>query len=152
MPKPRWTSYSFGSSSPDEKATLRPDYMRIVSKNGKNFFVILDAKYYNIEFCAGKVKNNPGVEDVCKQHLYQIAYKRFIETHSLVPVNAFVSPLDAEGVKVIGEAEMPALTGLNNEGICPIKVVMLSANELLQHYINRQHVDLADIIALFPGA
>ena len=150
IPKPRWKSSDSAFDSIDEKDTLRPDYIRIVQKDGKNYLVILDAKYYNIEFVQGKVRNNPGVEDICKQHLYQLAFKDFIETHSLIPVNAFVSPLDEDGARIIGTVEMPILTRLDKQVRC-IKVLMLSANDLLQHYIDRRSVDLAEFSAIFQG-
>ena len=64
--------------------TLRPDLISIYEcgDSGEYCFGIYDAKYYNINFHKNaseyRVIGQPGVADVTKQYLYQLAYDDFI--------------------------------------------------------------------------
>lgn len=64
--------------------TLIPDLVCIFPYENNYCFGIFDAKYYNIHFYVGKSDNKnyvtgqPGVGDITKQYLYQLAYMDFI--------------------------------------------------------------------------
>lgn len=54
----------------------------IKQSDGKDGFIIFDEKYYLIQLEKGRVLHgNPGIGDVTKQYLYQLAYKKFIADH-----------------------------------------------------------------------
>jgi len=73
----------------DESDSLEPDFVATqVDLDGNKNLIILDAKYYLPEFANGRVKNQPGVGDVDKQLLYQLAYSPL----SKAIRNAFVFP------------------------------------------------------------
>ena len=136
--KPQWQAVG-GGEPHDADKTLRPDYIRIVRNNNHTHFVILDAKYYDIELDDKHVSGQPGVEDVSKQYLYQLAYTDFMHIHSMTPVNAFVSPTDQPESSVAGSAMMPIFAGLP-----AIKVIKLSAKKLFSNYIAHTHLCLLD--------
>ena len=139
--KPHWQATN--CQGVDAEKTLRPDYVSVLKNEngGHSHFVIMDAKYYNIELDANHVSGQPGVEDVCKQYLYQLSYDKFIRDHELTPINVFLSPSDADPEddntgKVIGKATMPIFACLPNDySLEAIEVVKLSARKVMSHYI-----------------
>lgn len=73
----------------DESDSLEPDFVATqVDLNGEKHLVILDAKYYLPKFDGGRVRNQPGVGDVDKQLLYQLAYSPLTDKIR----NAFIFP------------------------------------------------------------
>lgn len=144
--KPKWQA-AMGGKPHDAPMTLRPDYIRIIKAGQQTNFVILDAKYYNIELDDKHVSGQPGVEDVSKQYLYQLAYKDFIDTHEMIPVNAFISPTDQPESSVVGTATMPIFTDLP-----AIRIVKLAASKVLNYYNSHTHLHLTDEVPeLFCG-
>ncbi len=140
--KPQWQAAG-GGEPHDADKTLRPDYIRIVRNNDHTHFVILDAKYYDIELDDKHVSGQPGVEDVSKQYLYQLAYTDFMHIHSMTPVNAFVSPTDQPESSVAGTATMPIFANLP-----AIQVVKLAASKVFTNYNNHTHLHLIEEV---PG-
>lgn len=99
-------------------------------------FRIFDAKYYLIRFeedANGRmtIKGQPGVGDVTKQYLYQLAYKELAEENGYGFTNGFIIPKDdlvedddiGQGLgrgKLLGTAEMRILNQLNLKNIMVI--------------------------------
>lgn len=112
--RPVWHKTSDNIS--DEKSdTLRPDLISIYEcgDSGEYCFGIYDAKYYNINFhkhaSEYKVIGQPGVADVTKQYLYQLAYDDFIAKQGYKYVqNMFFCP-DESGDKEYGWVQMDML-------------------------------------------
>ena len=107
--KPKWKG-----NDTDEipaNATLIPDLISIPKVGGIDYFIIFDAKYYNLQLEKGKrLRGNPGVGDVTKQYLYQIAYKNFIEAHNIVVVkNCFLMPTEGNEIIDKGIVKMDML-------------------------------------------
>ena len=70
--KPKWSIV--GIDNPIfSKKTLKPDYLSIIRHNGQTFFVILDAKYYDMLITDRYINGAPGVGDIDKQQLYHLA-------------------------------------------------------------------------------
>lgn len=136
--KPQWQATGSKNRLSADK-TLRPDYIRIVRNNNHIHFVILDAKYYDIELDDRHVSGQPGVEDVSKQYLYQLAYSEFMHTHSMTPINAFVSPTDQPESIVAGTATMPIFSSLP-----AIQVVKLAASKVFSNYNSHTHLLLTE--------
>ncbi len=68
------------------KKTLVPDIITIKG----NQLSIYDAKYYKIKLDDKEVKNQPGVGDITKQYLYELAFKEFAQENELsINANAF---------------------------------------------------------------
>lgn len=112
--KPRWhiLAYAFGLSSAkdlESEKTLNPDYLRFYRNpsTGELIYYILDAKYYCPNFKGTKAKRIPGVEDIAKQYLYFLAYKRFLEAHSIQEVrNYFLMPKETGTIENAGKVEL----------------------------------------------
>lgn len=137
--KPVWSSKSTKKIAKD---TLIPDLISIGQRDGKDYFVILDAKYYNIQLEKDKkLRGNPGIGDVTKQYLYQLAYKTFIEEHNIhVIKNCFLMPTEHEGIENKGEACLPMLNAL---GLEDIQLCVLSAELMYKHYLANKHMDVS---------
>lgn len=143
--KPLWKAAG-GTQAYRASQTLRPDYVRVIEQKSRGstkcYLVILDAKYYDIELNEKGVKGEPGVEDINKQYLYQLAYNPFSHAHGLVSVNAFVSPTDGETSNMAGSVTMPIFGYLPNAGLQAIKLAKLSANRVMRCYASHMHLFL----------
>ena len=121
--------------------TLIPDLISIPQINGADHFLIFDAKYYNIQLEKGKsLRGNPGVGDVTKQYLYQLAYKDFIKVHNIEVVkNCFLMPTEKNEIIKKGTARMPMLEALGLENI---QIRLIPASMLYDHYLLKSKIDI----------
>jgi hypothetical protein len=144
---PHW--YGFCPVADDsDVGTLKPDMISIYpvdeSKN-EYCFGIYDAKYYCIEFKQErgkwKVIGQPGVGDVTKQYLYQLAYDGFIRSHGYKYVqNMFLCPSESEN-SIYGYVEMEMLNNIGNIKLENISVVKLSADEMFDIYLSNGKIN-----------
>lgn len=113
--------------------TLRPDTISIEDNSGKILFAILDAKYYVLQLQPGqKLKGNPGVEDVTKQHLYQMAYMKFANTHDIKNVrNCFLMPTEDDDMHIVGNVTMDIFSSLET-----IRVRLLPFDMMMGIYLS----------------
>lgn len=124
--------------------TLIPDLISMPNINGSDYFIIFDAKYYNIQLEKGKsLRGNPGVGDVTKQYLYQLAYKNFIQAHNIAVVkNCFLMPTEKDEIIKKGTAKMPMLSAL---GLEDIQIRQLPAKMMYEYYLNQQKLDISKL-------
>jgi len=137
--KPIWEGVDTVEAAGD---TLIPDLISIPQIDGVDCFLIFDAKYYNIQLERGKpLRGNPGVGDITKQYLYQLAYKDFVKAHNIVVVkNCFLMPTEKDEIINKGTVKMPMLEALGLENI---QVRLIPAAELYECYLNRQKMDIS---------
>ena len=141
--KPIWVAFD-SNKKHEVKHTLIPDLISIYELDGNMCFGIFDAKYYNIVLDSNTLKNQPGVGDVTKQYLYQLAYNDFITKHKLKHVkNAFLMPTENDQPILIGEAKMNMMYGLSNPPLKNIAVVKLPAKKVFNYYLNNEKFDLS---------
>ncbi len=74
------------------KKSLELDVLHI--NHDKKRFEIFDGKYYTIQFQKNSVSGQPGVGDITKQYLYQLAYQKLANLNGYSFTNAFVVPVD----------------------------------------------------------
>lgn len=118
--------------------TFRPDLITF----WKNYFVIFDAKYYKLRITS-KLERQPGLSDVTKQYLYQLAYKDFIEEHNFKGVkNAFLLPTYDKEVENRGYVEVGILHELGLENI---QVVMLPASKINKLYLDNKKMRISSL-------
>lgn len=143
--KPLWYSINtFGDVFYKESAdTLRPDLISIYNDEERYVFVIFDAKYYRLQLEKDKVlSGNPGVGDVTKQFLYQLAYKSFVQDHCIDKVfNCFLMPTECTEVKSIGYTTMPMLENLNLEHI---EIRLMPASYMYHCYLENRKLSFKD--------
>lgn len=144
--KPIWQGWK-ADGQPFEKVaadTLIPDIVSIASVNEQSAFFILDAKYYCIQLEPNKVlRGQPGIGDVTKQYLYQLAYKQFIADHGIDLVkNCFLMPTEGERIIHKGVARMKMLEQLNLQNI---QVRLLPASKMYEKYLSKQKIDIAEL-------
>ena len=137
--KPKWKGSDMEEQ--DASETLIPDLISISRMGEVDCFLIFDAKYYNIQLEKGKtLRNNPGVGDVTKQYLYQLAYRGFIKAHNIAVVkNCFLMPTEKDVIIKKGTARMPMLEALGLENI---KIRLIPATILYDHYLNQSKIDI----------
>ena len=136
--KPEWV---YGEVKKESGDTLEPDLITIYNHNGEDWFIIFDAKYYNIKLEKDeKLSGNPGVGDVTKQYLYQLAYSDFIEKNFIKNVrNCFLMPTEENKIINKGYVKLEMLEQLGLENI---QIRLLPAHQIFEYYITRKKWDI----------
>lgn len=137
--KPKWKGTD--TEEMDAAETLIPDLISMPKIGDVDYFLIFDAKYYNIQLERGKpLRGTPGVGDVTKQYLYQMAYRNFIKAHNIAVVkNCFLMPTEKNEIVKKGTARMPMLEALGLENI---QIRLIPAVMLYEHYLTQSKIDI----------
>lgn len=126
--KPKWIL----DGKPYFKRTLKPDLITIVD----NQFIILDAKYYNFFIENNQLKNQPDLESITKQYLYELAYKEIINSKELKVINAFLFPTYyAKDAKKRGFVELDIWGDFK---LKKIDVLMIHAKKVNECYLENK--------------
>ncbi|WIG47510.1 LlaJI family restriction endonuclease [Bacillus halotolerans] len=144
IPSPTWQE--LGSPFEIKKESFIPDIITTFKLNKQDYFWILDAKYYDIKFTKNSLINNPSVNDVSKQLLYELAFKQ--ETKHKVMRNIFLFPSNEIGslpLKVFGHVK---LDFISKE---PIFLVYLSDEKVYNMFLNKNSFSLNDYSELEGG-
>lgn len=137
--KPHWHGKN-DSFSRDAKDTLIPDIVSLNKVNDGYQFIIFDAKYYNLTLEENKLAGHPGIGDVTKQYLYQLAYKQLIQEGGFVSVkNCFLIPTEASEVIDKGFVNLNMLGDLNLESI---QIRQLPAVEVYSDYLRNKRFEI----------
>lgn len=138
--KPLWRPCAGEGKKHRAEKTLKPDIVTIYKVNEEYCFGIFDAKYYNIQLNEKGVSNQPGVEDITKQYLYQLAYQDFITSHGFKYVqNAFLFPSENNDVESLGQVEMSMFHNMGDTQLINILVVKLPAIKIYELYLTNQN-------------
>lgn len=147
--KPKWQGYTEDESYFEKEAnkTLAPDLISIYHHEVACDFIIFDAKYYTVQLELSKeLRGQPGVGDITKQYLYQLAYKEFVKANNINRVkNCFLMPTEEEGNDGVikkGSVKMDMLTALDLE---QIQVRLLSAQKVFKYYLANMKVDIGKL-------
>ncbi|WDV44050.1 LlaJI family restriction endonuclease [Clostridiaceae bacterium M8S5] len=133
---PKWTSLN---GKVHKAATLVPDIISV----SNDYFVILDAKYYLINLNDEILYGNPGVEDVTKQYMYQLAFNNYIKMKKFKQVkNLFVFPSEENHVKEIGIVTLEFLEKLGLEDII---LYLIPASMIFDYYIHNKKIDIIEL-------
>ena len=143
--RPLWT---FTGKTADK--TFRPDIISIEKVGGRYMFVILDAKYYTPLLVEGKTpKNQPGIESVTKQYLYQLAYSDFLNAHGFEEDcirNCFILPTENPEEKEKGDVHMQMFETLSTTpSLKRIQVRYLEAAMVYEFYLNSMKMNLSSL-------
>lgn len=129
--KPKWKHNISGNIHIVNK-TLIPDIVTIYG----NKLSIYDAKYYKIRLDDKGVDKQPGVGDITKQYLYELAYKDFAKENNLViDSNAFLMSIDGKEEKKEGTASMDIFYGLGDIRLHDIDVILKPCEEMYKAYL-----------------
>ncbi|MCD8308026.1 MAG: LlaJI family restriction endonuclease [Clostridia bacterium] len=122
------------------EGTLIPD---IITKSGGQF-CIFDTKYY-IPVLEGPQAplNQPGIESVTKQYMYQLAYKPLTDYNGITVIkNSFIFPTEQDDVCNAGDVELKMLHSLGLENI---QIICLPAKMAYAHYLTGRPLSLAEL-------
>jgi hypothetical protein len=134
IPKPIWTSNTTASFG----KTMIPDIIRRLDQS----LIIFDAKYYKLPFndTGSLLSGHPGVEDVNKQYLYELALRQCDRNIDVMHYyNIFLLPSPGQEIEVIGHVRMPLF---NNMNIGPVYLITLPAKDIYNMYIENQYIDI----------
>lgn len=138
--KPLWENEDVSLPAKD---TLIPDLISVYRKDERTRFIILDAKYYNLQLEKGKsLRGNPGVGDVTKQYLYQLAYRNLTEDNGIASEdikNYFIMPTEKSKMIKTGVVKMKMLESL---GLHNIEIRQLPANLIFDCYLSGNKYDV----------
>lgn len=144
--KPIWHGWKENGACFTKEAsdTLIPDIAVISDIGGTKVFSILDAKYYCIQLEENKLlRGQPGIGDITKQYLYQLAYQNFMIDHGIEAVrNCFLMPTDEDTIVKKGIVKMSMLEKLNLQSI---QVRLLPAQKMYDKYLTRKTMDISEL-------
>ena len=136
--RPKWISTMNNIAFSD---TLIPDLISVEQYGNGYSFVILDAKYYTMRLENNKINGQPGIGDITKQYLYQLAYKDFIELNEIQHVkNCFLMPTEKDDITHIGYAQLEML---NKIGLEYIQVREIPAHIMFEYYLQRRKMAIS---------
>ena len=138
MEKPKWCGGGFVREAKD---TLIPDLITVARQDGQDWFVIFDAKYYLLQLEQDRpLEGNPGIGDVVKQYIYQLAYRNFIADHRITTVkNCFLLPTEGTEIVSKGTVRLDMLAAL---GLEDIQIRLIPAGLLFDRYLNGGTIEL----------
>ena len=127
-----------------ETDRLKPDFVAISKGEGKGTLFILDAKYYMPSYNNNSISGVPGVGDIDKQLLYQLAYQELMEENRLEPQNAFIFPGYEESnkalkAKLFASVKVPILASAINPP--EFRTYLLDGMSLLRRYVYNENDD-----------
>lgn len=143
--KPVWSgSDAAGEFSKQAEATLVPDLVTLDVSQDRYQLLILDAKYYRVNLSRDqKLSGQPGIGDVTKQYLYQLAFRDFSEAHGIHETkNCFLFPSDGQVVENIGYT---ALDMLSHLGLENIQLRLLPATVMYDLYLRNDQLELSSL-------
>ena len=142
--KPKWQGWGTDGMPFVKTATetLIPDIINIYEQDGSYTFMIFDAKYYCMQLESCKpLRGQPGIGDVTKQYLYQLAYQDFINKNQINDVkNCFLMPTEQTNIVKLGTATLPMLS---NFGLADIQICLLPATKMYDLYLNHKPLDIS---------
>lgn len=145
--KPQWVGKTASNDTfvKESQETLTPDSIGIYCYDNVSVFVIFDAKYYCLQLEENKVlRGQPGIGDITKQYLYQLAYMNFICDHKIERVkNCFLMPTEQQSVVDLGYAKLDMLESLGLENIA---IRLLPAQYMYDCYLNNKKLTFADAL------
>ena len=134
--RPTWHISDGSVSFTQESAgKLNPDVLTVHDECGR-CLAILDAKYYAIKIIGSTLTNQPGVEDIVKQHAYQMALQEFAAENGLRMQNALLFPTGGN-TRVIGAVHYGVLSDFADKKLVPITVVLVNMSDVIEHYLGR---------------
>ena len=117
---------------------MEPDGISIYKdKNDKYRLIIFDAKYRVIEV-ESSITGQPGIGEITKQYLYQLAYKEFFKKYGFKKNsirNCFLMPTEQDKVEKRGIVKMDMLEKL---GLKNIQVILLPAHIMYDLYLKNK--------------
>lgn len=132
--KPKWI-HKTGKTHYHDR-TFTPDIVTYVDDT----FFIMDAKYYNLKFTDRELSNHPGLGDISKQYLYQLALNEYIESKAFSEVkNILLFPTYNDEVEFKGTVKIDVLSSL---GLEDIQIVMLPVKLANESYLTNKRLKL----------
>ncbi|MTW87421.1 LlaJI family restriction endonuclease [Virgibacillus dakarensis] len=147
IPYPYWISKSANKPEEYKKArkTIQLDIVSIFNRDDKRYFVIWDAKYYNLVLTKERLEHNPGVEDVIKQYVYYLAFADFIKSQGFdYTYNVLLFPSEFSEIELIGKVDLEFVRKALN--VKDILLIKMPANLIFDMYLKNKMLDVGELI------
>ena len=139
IPPVRWLEFS--TNQIKTKGKPRPDILKIYEdESGKKYFIIIDAKYFNIKFWKGELIGNPDVYDVEKQILYEKLFKPHFPEYEFGNVFLFPNELGQNNYNFFGAVNMDFI------GEKPVILVYLDTKLAYSMFLKEQRFNDEEIM------
>ncbi len=140
--KPRWTI----EGNVYIKDSLIPDIISVEKMRENITFNIIDAKYYCIEYEKNVLKNNPGIADITKQFIYQMAYNEFLKYNNINIINnILVFPnINIKEIEFKGEVDIGFIKDINND-LKPIRLLFINPNYAYKYFLSNKKIYLSEM-------
>ena len=130
-----------------ETDRLKPDFVAVTKDEERGVLYILDAKYYMPDGSGNSISGVPGVGDIDKQLLYQLAYRGLIDENKLSVENAFLFPNYKEPksdekdleAKLFATVRVPILASALDKP--EFRTYLLDGMSLLKRYVYNENDD-----------
>ncbi|WP_313990131.1 LlaJI family restriction endonuclease [Gemella morbillorum] len=144
--KPKWHIYN-------KDIFTKPFELDIISiykdKNNQFRFIIFDAKYHVLKISEEKgkfiIKGQPKLEEITKQYMYQLNYKKFLKECNFKEDsirNCFVLPTEKEKIENLG---IVTINILENLGLENIQVIQLPAHDMFKLYLEDNKFNINEL-------
>lgn len=133
--KPKWNSEGINNDDLNNNHLI-PDLITLNKRGDETELIIFDAKYYNFP------SKKPGITDITKQYLYELAFEKFREDHNLIPKNCFLFPSNEN--KIVNE-DFVELKMLKDLGLSDIRAILLPAELVNRYYLNDLLLDISEL-------
>ncbi len=132
IPKPKWRHFA-SDAKHTVNYTLIPDLVSV--RDGK--LSIYDAKYYKIVLNEEEIKHQPGIGDITKQYLYELAYQRLANENNIdININAFLMPYDSKSEKKLGVVSLSLFSKYNmNNKLNDIDIILKPCELVFEKYL-----------------
>ncbi|MFD2212386.1 LlaJI family restriction endonuclease [Metabacillus endolithicus] len=147
IPYPVWIPKNAKTAKDYKTArkTIQLDIVSIFRKQSKRYFVIWDAKYYNLLLSKERLEHNPGVEDVIKQYVYYLAYDDFIKKQKFdFSYNVLIFPSETSEIELIGKVDLDFLRQALN--ITDILLLKIPAKLIFELYLKDKLIDVDELV------
>lgn len=132
IPTAKWENYY--NLSINDSAPLNPDILSEHESDYNNYLLILDAKYYSITPANKGFLRTPGINDIAKQHLYEMIFKPHFENYDIVNALLFPSDKIEETYEIFGRVCLDFL------GQNPISLVFINTKIAYDLYLMDYHL------------
>lgn len=129
------------NEDPFEKGGPIPDIVTLLQKDDNVFMYIFDAKYYNVSIGAERIEAVPGFNDVIKQYMYELAFRKFNNQLEIkFAYNAFLFPT-LETNQGETTVEFPPINNLAQTKLKPITALEIPAHQIYESYLSEKAID-----------
>lgn len=144
VPESSWKKYTaFWENYLNNTVGNSDEYQPDIITAQDDSIMILDAKYYNIKPSESGFKGSPGINDVAKQHIYEMIYSELFKGYNTANALLFPNDYIDNNYEIIGRVNLGLL------GMLPIILIYINVYYVYNAYINGNKFDEKILAEIF---